>query len=64
MGNDFSKGESERGRIRRGNEGSTLILTRLIFKCPATMYPQMTLLVNVLTLPCARNHTDLKWLIM
>lgn len=60
MGNGFSKEESERGRIRIGNEGFTLILTRQIFECPATVYPHMIPLVNVVTLFCTRNHTDFK----
>lgn len=58
MGNGFSKGESD--RIRRRNESSSLILTRLIFECPTTVYPCIPL-VNVLTLLCTRNHTDFKW---
>lgn len=61
MGNCFSKGESERGRIRRGNKGSTLILARLIFECPAAMYLHTIPLVKVVTLFFMRNHTDFKW---
>lgn len=50
MGNGFSKEETKRGRIRKGNEGSILILTRLIFECPAVMYPRTIPWVNALAL--------------
>jgi len=50
MGNGFSKEETKRGRIRKGNEGSTLILTRLIFECPAVMCTHMIPWVKALAL--------------
>lgn len=61
MGNGFSKGETKRDSIRKGNEGSILILTRLIFECPAVMYPHMISWVNGLALFHTRSHTDFKW---
>lgn len=60
MGNGFSKAETKRDRIRKGNEGSTLILTRLISECPAVMYPHMIPWVNALALFLTRSHTDFK----
>lgn len=50
MGNGFSKGETKKDRIRKGNEGSILLLTRLIFECPTAMYPHMIPWVNALAL--------------
>lgn len=61
MGNGFSKEETKRGRIRKGNEGSILILTRLIFECPAVMYPRTIPWVNALALFRTRSHTNFKW---
>lgn len=50
MGNGFSKEETKKDRIRKGNEGSILLLTRLIFECPTVMYPDMIPWVNALAL--------------